>query len=159
MLLTNLVLKNYSTQLVRLKCFLFRLQFWISMVFFLRKVENFSQVRADIWWFQNCTDRQKSSVTSLVIISICSWYLNRLACKKCNSGEEEINKFMKEIKLTDFFSFFYLINIYWKNICTELNLHYSTYITRHHSSYYITVPVGLDTNTYFLLILTVTYNY
>ena len=27
---------------------------------------------------------------------MCSWNLNRLACKKCNSAKEEINKFVKE---------------------------------------------------------------
>ena len=53
--------------------------------------------------------------------------------------------------------FFYVINIYWRNICTELNLNYSTHITWHHSTYHITVLIGLDTSTYFLLILTDTY--
>ena len=55
------------------------------------------------------------------------------------------------------FFFFNLINIYRRNICTELNLHYPTHITRHHSIYYITLLIGLDTSTYFLLILTVTF--
>ena len=32
----------------------------------------------------------------LVISLICSWNLNRLACKKYNSGKEEIIKFIKE---------------------------------------------------------------
>ena len=53
--------------------------------------------------------------------------------------------------------FFYVINIYWRNICTGLNLNYSTHITWHHSTYHITVLIGLDTSTYFLLILTDTY--
>ena len=40
---------------------------------------------------------------------------------------------------------------------TKLTFHYSTYITRHRSTHYITVLIGLITSTYFLLILTVSY--
>ena len=40
---------------------------------------------------------------------------------------------------------------------TKLILYYSTYITRHHSIYCITVLIGLITSAYFLPILTVTY--
>ena len=68
-----------------------------SGLFSEKSWENFPK-----WWYQIrddlITERigKKTRVICLITSLMCSWNLNRLACKKCNSAKEEINKFMKE---------------------------------------------------------------
>ena len=65
------------------------------MVFSLIKVDKSDDTRY-VMILELDESEKKSCVICFVTSLMCSWNLNRLACKKCNSAKEEINKFMKE---------------------------------------------------------------
>ena len=100
MLLTNLVVKNYSTQLVRLKHFLSGCSFEFLWSFFSGKLKTFPECERIYDDFRTALIDKNLLLSLWSLVQYARGFLNRLACKKCNSGEEGNNKFMKDI-ITD----------------------------------------------------------
>ena len=70
------------------------------MVFFSGKLKTFPECERIYDDFRTALIDKNLLLSLWSLVQYARGFLNRLACKKCNSGEEGNNKFMKDI-ITD----------------------------------------------------------